>query len=470
MIIDEHQRKGRERVLGPSRKGPERPVGVLVKPTSSRCNLNCAYCFYLSKMELYPWRDHPKLTIETYEEFLKQYVPMSAPFLSFTWQGGEPTIMGLEFYEQVDALQRRYSREFNPASPPVVGNSIQTNGTMLNDDWVKFFKRSNFLVGVSLDGPPELHNRYRVDWSGRPTYDRVMAGIDLLRSRDVPFNVLTVVSRSNVHQPRELLLWLYDQGFTYPQFIPLMEVQPGSSSAETGGVTDESLTPDQWASFLSGIFDTWQEIGVEKLRIRWFDNLVQMLWGFPNEACTLAQECGYILLEHNGDCYPCDFFVEPDQLLGNVHEGSLREMLGSEMFRRFSQAKSKLHADCTECPWLTLCYGECPKYRVANVGVAEYSLPYFCRSFKQFFGQNYHRLEELAIDAAGRRGLAVPRGTMPAGERTNTRPISITAVHEAARKNNVGRNGPCPCGSGRKYKRCCSAANIHRGASQTFGE
>ena len=411
-------------------------------------------------MDLYPWRHHPKLTVETFGIFLEQYVPMSAPFLSFGWQGGEPTLMGLEFYEQIVAMQRQSTRKFNPLNPPGVTNSIQTNGTMLNDDWARFFKNRNFLVGVSLDGPPEVHDRYRRDWSDRPTFDRVMTGIEFLRSREVEFNVLTVVSQSNVNQPRELLQWLYDQGFMYPQFIPLMEVRPGFPCAEVGGVTDQSLTPAQWGDFLNEIFLTWLEIGIDKLRLRWFDNLVQMMWGFPAEACTLARECGYILLEHNGDCYPCDFFVESEHRLGNVLEKPLIEMVRGEKFRAFAQAKSKLHADCTACPWLELCRGECPKYRLTNVGSTEHSLPYFCPSYKKFFSANYRQLEDVAIGAAQRRGLVIPLGTMSPSERTKTNPVLVETVRAEAKKNGVGRNGPCPCGSGRKYKRCCSPVNI----------
>ena len=442
---------------GASGRQPRHHFGVLIKPTSSRCNLNCTYCFYLPKSALYPWRDRPKLTLETFEAFLSQYVPLSAPALSFMWQGGEPTMMGLPFFQEVVKLQTRYARKINPASPPQVSNAIQTNATMLNDDWARFFKEADFLVGVSLDGPPETHNRFRMDWLNRGTFDRVMTGIEFLRRRDVPFNILTVVNPANVDRPRELLRWLADQGFVHLQFIPCVEVQPGYHSAAEGGVTEESITPDQWRRFLDEIFDEWLKIGIENIRLRWFDNLVQMLWGFPSEACVLAPSCGYVLLEHNGDCYPCDFFVEEDRWLGNIHDTSLLDMVRGERFRRFSQAKTKLHPDCRECPWLTLCYGECPRYRITNTGVAENSLPYFCSSYKEFFGKNYSRMEKVAASTARTLGLAVPGDSMSARERTRTRPVSIALVQQQARKDGVGRNDPCPCRSGRKFKRCCGS-------------
>ena len=442
---------------GAARQRTKHPLSVLVKPTSSRCNLNCGYCFYLSKSELYPWRDHPRLSAETFEAFFEQYVPLSAPYLSIMWQGGEPTMMGLPFFEEIVEMQARIIRKTNPVSPPPVSNSIQTNATMLNDDWAGFFKRTDFLVGVSLDGPPEWHDRYRVDWLNRSSYDKVMGGIESLRSRDVPFNILTVVSQANVEHPRELLLWLVEQGFLHLQFIPCVELQPGYHSAEDGELTEESITPDQYGRFLVGLFETWMEVGADKVRIRGFDNLLQMLWGFPSEVCQLARTCGYVVLEHNGDCYPCDFFVEEDRRLGNIESTTLREMVESTAFKDFSSAKAKLHPDCLECPWLSLCYGECPKYRITNVGRAENSLPYFCSSYKQFFGHEYSRMEQEAVRLARPMGLAVPSGSMPAGERTRTTAVPVALVQEQARKDNVGRNDPCPCGSGRKFKRCCGA-------------
>jgi uncharacterized protein len=431
-------------------------MGVLIKPTSSRCNLNCSYCFYLRKMEIYPWRDNPTLTLDTFETFLRQYFPLSAPVLSFNWQGGEPTMMGLPFYEGVVDLQSRVARETGSFGSIPVSNSIQTNATLLDDDWARFFKRSSFLVGVSLDGPPEMHDRHRVDWKGRATFDRVMGGIEHLRSHDVPFNILVVVNRHNVERPRELLHWLVDQGFDNLQFIPCVEVQPGHASVADGDLTDESVSPDQYGRFLSELLDAWLEIGIEKLRIRWLDNLVQMLWGFDSESCTLARTCGYVVLEHNGDCYPCDFFVEGDWRLGNIREMSLADMVAGETFQRFARAKPALHEDCRECPWLTLCYGECPRYRITNTGVAENSLPYFCSSFRQFFAYGYSHMEEVAVRAGRHMGLAVAPGSKPAGERTRTRAVPITEVLDRARTQKLGRNDPCPCGSGRKLKRCCA--------------
>ena len=398
-----------------------RSLSVLIKPTSSRCNLNCGYCFYLRKMELYPWRDHPKLSLETYEAFLRQYLGGFAPPHGVAWQGGEPTMMGLDFFRAAADLQQRLTREASPGRPLSFSNGIQTNATMLNDDWARFFKEERFLVGVSIDGPPEIHDAFRVDWKDRPSHSRVMDGVECLRSRGVPFNILTVVNSANVGHPRELLEWLVAEGFRNLQFIPCVEPPPGHVSVQDANkLPPGSITSRQYGRFLVGLFDAWVQAGVEQVRIRWFDNAIQMLWGHPAEMCELARSCGYVVLEHNGDCYPCDFFVETDWRLGNLHEATLEEMVASEKFVRFNGLKPQLHADCLECSWQTLCHGECPRYRITNTGTAEGSLPYFCPSFKRFYGRRYDRMERLAVRLGRQMNLPVPGGKLTATQRTAT--------------------------------------------------
>ena len=434
-------------------------MSVLLKPTSSRCNLDCTYCFYLSKQSIYPWSDRPSMSLDTFETFLRQYVPMSAPHLSFLWQGGEPTMMGLPFFEAAVEREIAVTRELISGPMPPVNNAIQTNATLLDEDWARFFKERRFLVGVSIDGPPEWHDRFRIDPVGRPSHDNVMRGVEHLKRERVPFNVLSVISQSNVDKPRELLRWLVDQGFHDLQFIPCAEPAEGCASVAEGGITPESITPTEYGKFLNELFDEWIEIGVDKVRIRWFDNLIQMLWGYPSEMCELAENCGYIVMEHNGDCYPCDFRVEEDWLLGNVHDTPLDQIVEGEMFTRFNQVKSKLHADCQRCRWKTLCYGECPSYRIVSTGNAEHELPYFCGSFIDFFSESYDRMEALAVRLGNVRGLAVPREQMSPALRTSVpaRPVRAQPDRRApaAKRPKIGRNDPCPCGSGKKVKRCC---------------
>ena len=430
-------------------------TSVLLKPTSSRCNLNCSYCFYLSKQELYPWSDSPSLSLKTFENFLRQYIPLSTPNLTFQWQGGEPTMMGLPFFEAAVSLQSQIVEETVEGSPPPVFNAIQTNGTLLTDEWARFFKKWKFLVGISIDGPPEWHNTYRVDLLERGTHHRVMKGISYLRNHDVPFNVLTVVNRSNVEQAEELLRWLVNQGFTDLQFIPCAEKQDGCQSNVNGSVSAQSITPDEYGQFLNTLFDAWIKIGYEKVRIRWFDNLIQMLWGFPGELCQLASKCGYIVLEHNGDCYPCDFEVNEKWFLGNINDKSLSEMLNGDRFTYFASIKGQLHAQCFECPWKDVCFGECPSYRKINNVEAEHTLPYFCPSFQQFFDTKYKKLESIAINAGKSMGFAIPGGSLTVQQRIQSKPQPLQEFLKTAKKNNVGRNQLCPCGSGVKFKKCC---------------
>ena len=435
----------------------KRPLSVLIKPTSSRCNLNCSYCFYLQKQALYPWKNHPALTLDTFEIFLRQYAEVVGSAWSFAWQGGEPTLMGLPFFQAAVEREAQVAQAVNGTRGTTISNAFQTNGTLLDEDWARFFKEWNFLVGVSLDGPPEWHDVYRQDALNRSSFQRVMNGIEHLRRHEVDFNVLSVVNHVNVQRPRELLHWLVNQGFANLQFIPCVEPRPGHPSVSAGGATDESITPAEYGQFLNELFGAWLELGVQNVRIRLFDNLLQMLWGLPSQICQLAPACGYVVLEHNGDCYPCDFFVETDWKLGNVHDNTLDTMLASETFRRFSQTKHHLNLACKSCKWRTLCYGECPKYRTINVGSADETLPYFCESYQAFYGHSYPRLERTAVAIGRDIGLAVPNGYLNPSQRTRS-PAPRLALRQPAIVNSptpVGRNDPCPCGSGKKYKRCC---------------
>jgi uncharacterized protein len=391
------------------------PLSVLIKPTSSRCNLHCTYCFYLEKRVLYPWRHAPRLSLETFDRFLEQYATIAAPYLSFAWQGGEPTLMGLPFYQEVVEHQHAYAAQHAQGQPWVITNAIQTNGTLLDDEWAAFFKQWNVLVGVSLDGPPEWHDASRRDWGGKVTHARVLKGIDALRRHGVDFNILTVVNQTNVRRPRQLLHYLVDQGYEWLQFIPCVEVATGHREGE-GVYTPESITPEQYGYFLNEILEEWLSIGWRRVRIRLFDNLVQMLLGLPSESCQLAATCGsYVVLEHNGDLYPCDFFVEPPAKLGNILEQDLSDILAAGGLRRFGEQKLQLHSQCRSCPWRSLCYGECPRYRRMASGQTERTLPYFCTSYQRFFRQSIHRLENVA--GIVRRELLSQRSVARAGAR-----------------------------------------------------
>ena len=448
-------------------KRVRRPLSVLIKPASSRCNLRCTYCFYLEKQEIYPWKDHPALTIETFRTFCEQYAAVS-PMLAFNWQGGEPTLMGLDFFREAVAVQREVAGAASNGRTVPITNALQTNGTLLNEDWVQFLHDNNFLVGISVDGPAEWHDTYRYDTRGRATHGKVLHALDLLRARDVPFNILTVVSQSNVERPRELLRYLVDNDLYDLQFIPCMERLP-AEHPHVGELTDYSITPEQYGRFLTDVFDEWVKIGYHKLRIRYFDNIIQMALGMPAEMCQLAVSCGYLVLEHNGDIYPCDFFVESEWKLGNVHEYTIADMVSGPLFRQFNGMKPEVNEECTRCQWRPLCHGECPRYRI-NGGGSHNELTYFCSSYKQFFSATWSRMARVA-DEVGRvraleQGIPLPApqpapaaaaaaaATQHHVGRGAIRPQPVMGQPAAGGLAKVGRNDPCPCRSGKKYKRC----------------
>jgi uncharacterized protein len=398
-----------------------RPLTVLIKPASSRCNLNCSYCFYLEKQALYPWHTNPGMTLDTFRVFVDQYARLSGPSLTFAWQGGEPTLMGLDWFRQVVEAQVRAARVHTVLGSPTAGspagrarpwelsNALQTNGTVLDEEWARYFREFHFLIGLSLDGPPEWHDAFRVDRLGRGQHERVLRALTLLQRFGVEFNVLCVVSSANVQRPRELLRYFLKLGVTNVQFIPCVESAAGhaSTDAAAGAYTTYSITPAQYGEFLNGLFDAWHDAGYRKVRIRYFDSLLELLVAGHPGICQLAPACGYIVLEHNGDCYPCDFFVEPGWKLGNVHDLTLEQMLAGERFRRFAALKPALHADCLACRWRPLCHGECPRYRIIAHGAAEGQLPYFCDAYKAFFARSAKRLQRTAEIV--RQELALPR-------------------------------------------------------------
>jgi uncharacterized protein len=362
------------------------------------------------------------MSLETLEEFLVQYMSLYDPPFFFMWQGGEPTLMGLSFFQAVVELEAKVALKVKAGQRCSIGNAIQTNATLLDDEWVRFLKKWHFFVGVSIDGPLEWHDRYRTDGSGRGSHAKAMSGVTALRRHQVDFNVLVVVNQANVHHPRELLAWLVKCGFYDLQFSPCVELPAGSPNATEGPVTSESITDNEYASFLNDLFDAWIETGVDRVRIRWFDNLLQMLWGRPSQTCQLAPECGYIVLEYNGDCYPCDFLVEEDRRLGNIHDTALREIVGNAKLATLSQSKGRLHPNCLDCPWRTLCHGECPRYRIINHGKADNTLPYFCQTYKEFYQRNYKRLERAAIHIGRKHGVPVPGGYLAPEVRTQSIP------------------------------------------------
>lgn len=414
---------------------------VMLKPRGAICNLDCKYCYFLSKEMLYPGSRF-RMAHELLEAYTRQYIEaQQAPEVTFAWQGGEPTLMGLDFFRLAVELQQKYRR---PGMS--IHNAFQTNGTTLDDEWCAFFREHSFLVGLSLDGPADLHDAYRVDKGGRPTFHRVMAGLDLLKKHRVEFNILTTVHATNAGHPLKVYRFLRDEvGARFIQFIPIVERDNQTGYQEGSLVTSRSVTGEQYGRFLIAIFDEWVRRDVGRIFVQLFEVALGVWLGRPAGLCIFEETCGQAMaLEHNGDLYTCDHFVEPGHKLGNFQEISLIELVNSEQQRQFGLAKRDgLPRYCRECEVRFICNGGCPKDRILCTPDGEPGLNYLCQGYKAFFTHIDQPLRWMAAELQAARS---PAGIMQflAQQETEFR----------RRLAKAGRNDPCPCGSGRKVKHC----------------
>ena len=401
---------------------------VLVKPAGPDCNLACDYCFYRPKSALYPDTPRPRMTTRVLASFIGQYMRLAGPNPSFGWQGGEPALMGLDFYRTVVELEQRLG-----LSGQVVGNGFQTNATLMDDDWARFFCEYRFLVGLSLDGPQDLHDGHRLTLGGAPTWERVMRSLEVLRRHRVEFNILCMVTRESVDQPEKLYRFFRSHELRYLQFIPLVEAENGPAA--------NPISPEAYGEFLCRLFDQWTNDWPPEVYIRDFDDILSVYAGRPMPSCIHQDRCGqYFVVEHNGDVYACDFMVEPEWRLGNLVEQPLAEILASAHFRTFAARKGMHQAQCQACRWLSLCQGGCQKHRlITSASVAAPS--YFCEAYQRFFQHSRRRFRRLADELIGQK--RAPARVSPRPNREGTAGAS------------PGRNDPCPCGSGKKYKLCC---------------
>ncbi len=356
---------------------------VMTKPRGAICNLDCDYCFYLRKEDLYQGSSF-RMTNKTLESYVRQYIAAQrAPEVNFAWQGGEPTLMGIDFFRRAAACQKKYAR---PGMR--IENALQTNGTLLDDEWCKFFAENHFLIGISLDGPREAHDFYRKDKGGAPTFERVLRAIQLLKKHQVDFNILTCVSAANVEQPLAVYHFLRDEiGAEYIQFIPIVERENETGFQEGTALTPRSITGEQYGRFLISIFDEWLRRDVGRVFVQMFDTALGRWLGAPGGLCVFQETCGLALaLEHNGDVYSCDHFVEPRHRLGNLLETLLTELVGSVQQKQFGLDKREsLPHYCRECPVLFACNGGCPKDRTELSPDGEPGLNHLCGGFKTFF-------------------------------------------------------------------------------------
>ena len=356
---------------------------VMAKPRGAICNLGCEYCYYLPKKALYPGGTF-RMSNQVLKSYVRQYIAaQQVPQVHFAWQGGEPTLMGLDFFRRVVGYQKEAAR---PGMR--IENAIQTNGTLLNDDWCRFFAENHFLVGISLDGPREMHDVYRKDKGNRGTFDRVIHGIRLLKDYQVDFNILTCVSAANAEKPLEVYHFLRDEvGAEFIQFIPIVEWERPTDPQKERKLSERSVNGEQYGYFLNSIFDDWLAHDLSKIFVQIFDTSFGHWIGAPGGLCVFQETCGLALVtEHNGDVYSCDHFVEPDCYLGNMLKTPLAEMVGSEKQRQFGLAKrNSLPQYCRSCSFLFACNGGCPKDRTDITPDGEPGLNHLCLGFKTYF-------------------------------------------------------------------------------------
>ncbi len=423
--------------------GASRPAfHVMSKPTGARCNLDCEYCFFLKKEALYPGSTF-RMSDAVMEAHIRQTIAAhaNAPEVTIAWQGGEPTLMGLEFFRRAMEVEERYRR---PGL--TIRNTIQTNGVILNDDWGAFLGEHNFLVGISLDGPREMHDRYRKDKAGNPTFDKVMRGLRLLQKHGVDYNVLCTVNSANADHGLEVYRFFRDEvGAEFMQFIPIVERAEAGDAERPGAVTGRSVGSSQWGTFLNTIFDEWVARDVGKVFVQMFDGVLASWVRGESTLCIFQATCGDgVALEHTGDLYSCDHFVEEKHFLGNILETDIGDLVGSEKQRKFGQAKNDtLPQYCRDCEFLFACHGECPKNRFLETPDGEPGLNYLCSGLKLFFA---HVDRPMAIMAE------LLRRGRPAADIMRILPFEEQRLRQAAQQ--AGRNAPCPCGSGMKAKRC----------------
>ena len=402
------------------------PFHIMAKPHGPICNLDCTYCYYLEKENLYAakGRDY-RMSDTVLESYIRQYIQSQpAQHVSFAWQGGEPTLLGVPFFERVLELQRKY------ADGKMIDNAFQTNGTLLDDAWGEFLAHNKFLIGLSIDGPAEIHDAYRVDKGGQPTFTRVMRGLDILKKHGVEFNTLTVINRKNSYHARQVYRFLKEIGSKYLQFIPIVEqvaAQPDPNglvllkpyARQQTTVSEWSVEPLQFGRFLSNVFDEWVLSDVGRVFVQIFDVALESWSGLPQTLCVFAPQCGKALaVEHNGDLYSCDHFVYPENKLGNIMERAMSGLVKSPQQTRFGNAKeTALPSDCKTCDVRFACNGECPKHRFTTTASGEYGLNYLCAGYKHFFHHidPYMRFmaNELRKDGAPARVMEWARANGP---------------------------------------------------------
>jgi uncharacterized protein len=395
---------------------------LLIKPASADCNLRCKYCFYIDHLEKV--KKTPRMSNEVLEKLISSYFQTNQNNMyAFGWQGGEPMMMGLKFFKKAIEFQKLYA-----PTGAVISNGLQTNGTLITDEFTQFFRKYKFLLGVSLDGPPYLHDYYRKTIGQKPTHHLVIRGIEQLKQNNVEFNILILVNNENVKKAKEVYQYLREQGFFYQQYIPCVEFN------ENNEPQIFSISGDEWGNFLCDLFDQWIKEDINKISVRLFDSIIEYLINGRYNVCFMEKNCGqYFVVEYDGGIYPCDFFVQNELLLGNILEDSWEDILNSPIYNKYSTQKSKWHQDCNSCTFINFCHGDCLKFRIGKLDNSK-TLSVLCKGWKKFYT---HALPQLKI--------------ISEKIRNGNRIIPSNQI----KSKKIGRNSRCPCGSGKKYKNCC---------------
>lgn len=414
----------------------DRECVVMAKPIGPQCNLNCAYCYYLRKESLF----EPGLPRLMPDDLLEKYIAQrlqnsSGPVTAFEWHGGEPTLLGLDFFRRVVQLQQKHSSAGRRGV-----NGLQTNGTLINDDWAAFLSKEKFSVGLSLDGPADVHDAYRRTKDGRPTHATVERALRTLQRRKVRFDILCVVHAATVEAPLKVFRYFKEIGCRSIQFLPLVEPAPGQAR----GVSERTADPEALGNFFLTIFDEWIMKDLGRIVVQMFDEALRPACKLPHALCIFSETCGNVpVLEHDGRLFCCDHYVDADHCLGNLGQESYADLTGSQSLREFGLRKRDTLPDyCKQCEVIDWCNGGCPKDRLALAPNGKKELNYFCATYKRFFTHIRPVMERLAVHwQAGK-----PLEQFSAELRHENKPALSVA----------GRNDPCPCGSGLKYKKCCA--------------
>lgn len=439
-----------------------RPFSLLIKPASADCNLACDYCFYLDHHSMFPESRIHRMSLDTLEAMTRTYLQTSQPQYVFAWQGGEPTCMGLDFFRHATALQTRHA-------PPhaTLCNGLQTNATLIDDAMAAHFAAYRFLLGVSLDGPPAMHDTYRKTRGGEGSHALVLRGIEHLHHHAVEFNILVLVSKANVAHAREVYTYLCEQGFLHHQYIPCVEFAPD------GTPLPYTITGADWGAFLCGLYDAWRPGDTRRVSIRLFDSLVEYFVNGRRNTCSMGRDCRqYFVVEHDGGVYPCDFYVHPGWKLGEVGRDDWTTLQGSGLYQRFGRRKARWHRTCEACAYLPVCAGDCLKNRLRRdpdpVEGDPRQRSWLCEGWKMFYAHALDGLRTLAGEVlASHPPAAYPAPPSPGADRAalsgaGTPPVRPPAAKSGRPSSTVTNpdappppNAPCPCGSGRKFKRCC---------------